>query len=43
VLSFSKNLSETAGEMDAAMTTLFAAASQHRGVENFSDLSSVAR
>jgi methyl-accepting chemotaxis protein len=43
VLSFSKSLSETAGEMDAAMTTLFAAASQHRGVEIFSDLSSVAR
>jgi methyl-accepting chemotaxis protein len=39
VLSFSKSLSETTGQIDTAMTTLFAAASQHRGVEHFSDLS----
>jgi len=39
VLSFSQSLSETTGEIEAAMTTLLAAAAQHRGVKNFSDLS----
>jgi methyl-accepting chemotaxis protein len=39
VLSVSKSLSDTTGEIDAAMTTLFAAASQHGGVKNFSNLS----
>ena len=39
VLSVSRSLSEKTGEIDAAMNVLFAAASQLRGVDRFSNLS----
>jgi methyl-accepting chemotaxis protein len=42
VLSFSRSLSERTGEIDAAMNALFAAASQHRGVKSFMNISAAA-
>jgi methyl-accepting chemotaxis protein len=39
VLGVSRSLSEKTGEIDAAMNVLFAAASQHRGVKSFMNIS----